>query len=57
MVFEGKAVSSEGIIHEVEKFVGSGLRMCELEVIEGTMGHFLGLITLYLRCMAVHHYG
>ena len=34
-----------------------GLRMCELEVMEGTMGHFLGLVTLYLRCMAVHQYG
>ena len=37
--------------------VFSGLRMGELEDMEGTMGHFLGLITLYLCCTAVHHYG
>ena len=35
----------------------SSLKMCELEVMEGTIGHFLGLVTLYFRCMAIHHYG
>ena len=35
----------------------SGLGMCELEGREGTMGHPIGLVTLYFRCMAVHQYG
>ena len=29
------------------------LSMCELEVMEGTMGQFFGLVTLFFRCIAV----
>ena len=35
-----------------------GLSMCELEVMEGTMGYFFGLVTpFFLRCIAVHRFG
>ena len=34
-----------------------GLSMCELEGKEGTMGHLLGLVTSFVRCMAVHRFG
>ena len=58
VVFEGKAVSSEGIIHEVESFVGAWfLHMRELEGREGMMGHPVGLVTYFPLCMAVHRFG
>ena len=38
-------------------FLVLGLSMCELEVMEGTMGHLFGLVTPFLRCMAVHRFG
>ena len=34
-----------------------GLSMCELEVMEGMIGHLFGLVTPFLRCMAVHRFG
>ena len=48
----------EGIIHEVERFVGAWfLHMWELEGREGIIGHPVGLITLFPLCMAVRRFG
>ena len=35
----------------------SSMGKYELEGREGTMGHPIGLATLYFRCMAVHQFG
>ena len=53
----GKRYRLKGSSMRWRSFVFYGLRMGELEDMEGMMGHFLGLVTLYLRCMEVHHYG
>ena len=41
----------------LRSLLASGLGMYELEGREGMMGHPIGLVTLYFRCMAVHQYG